>query len=174
MGLGVLPGCLVLSSSLWSPLSPQEALLVALKSLPSGTLLNVAGFGTDVKPLFPSSRLCSNVSAARHSAPPPLSVPPPAAPQHGRGAGDPGNHCEATLCASRRRCAEPVSTSGGCRWTRVAPTCWWPWAGRWRSPCTTAIPASSSSSLTRQRATRAGSSGCCAGRPALSGMAPGP
>ncbi|OPJ78955.1 von Willebrand factor A domain-containing protein 5B2 [Patagioenas fasciata monilis] len=39
----------------------KEALLVALKSLPSGTLLNVAGFGTDVKPLFPSSRLCSNL-----------------------------------------------------------------------------------------------------------------
>uniref|UniRef100_A0A8C4TR73 von Willebrand factor A domain containing 5B2 n=1 Tax=Falco tinnunculus TaxID=100819 RepID=A0A8C4TR73_FALTI len=38
----------------------KEALLVALKSLPSGTLLNIAGFGTNVKPLFPSSRLCSN------------------------------------------------------------------------------------------------------------------
>uniref|UniRef100_A0A8B9FEG4 von Willebrand factor A domain containing 5B2 n=1 Tax=Amazona collaria TaxID=241587 RepID=A0A8B9FEG4_9PSIT len=34
-----------------------------VKSLPSGTLLNVASFGADVKPLFPSSRLCSNVSA---------------------------------------------------------------------------------------------------------------
>ncbi|XP_064929773.1 von Willebrand factor A domain-containing protein 5B2 isoform X3 [Columba livia] len=43
----------------------KEALLVALKSLPSGTLLNVAGFGTDVKPLFPSSRLCSNETLRR-------------------------------------------------------------------------------------------------------------
>lgn len=42
---------------------PQEALLVALKSLPPGTLLNMATFGTDLQPLFPSSRLCSNVSA---------------------------------------------------------------------------------------------------------------
>ncbi|KAM6127450.1 LOW QUALITY PROTEIN: von Willebrand factor A domain-containing protein 5B2 [Phoenicopterus ruber ruber] len=41
----------------------KEALLVALK-LPSGTLLNVAGFG-DVKPLFPSSRLCSNETLRR-------------------------------------------------------------------------------------------------------------
>ncbi|XP_053931050.1 von Willebrand factor A domain-containing protein 5B2 isoform X2 [Cuculus canorus] len=38
----------------------KEALLVALKSLPSETLFNIAGFGTDIKPLFPSSRLCSN------------------------------------------------------------------------------------------------------------------
>ncbi|XP_050164113.1 von Willebrand factor A domain-containing protein 5B2 isoform X4 [Myiozetetes cayanensis] len=38
----------------------KEALLVALKSLPSGTLLNIASFGANVKPLFPSSRLCSN------------------------------------------------------------------------------------------------------------------
>ncbi|KAM6326266.1 von Willebrand factor A domain-containing protein 5B2 [Podargus strigoides] len=43
----------------------KEALLVALKSLPSGTLLNIAGFGTDVKPLFPSSRLCSNETLRR-------------------------------------------------------------------------------------------------------------
>ncbi|KAM9275173.1 LOW QUALITY PROTEIN: von Willebrand factor A domain-containing protein 5B2 [Cariama cristata] len=43
----------------------KEALLVALKSLPSGTLLNVAGFGTDIKPLFPSSRLCSNETLRR-------------------------------------------------------------------------------------------------------------
>ncbi|XP_068001251.1 von Willebrand factor A domain-containing protein 5B2 isoform X3 [Melanerpes formicivorus] len=43
----------------------KEALLVALKSLPSGTLLNVASFGTDVKPLFPSSRLCSNETLRR-------------------------------------------------------------------------------------------------------------
>lgn len=64
------PGWPVLSSPPRSPLSPQEALLVALKSLPSGTLLNVAGFGADIKPLFPSSRLCSNVSAAGQSPPP--------------------------------------------------------------------------------------------------------
>ncbi|XP_074955246.1 von Willebrand factor A domain-containing protein 5B2 isoform X1 [Phalacrocorax aristotelis] len=43
----------------------KEALVVALKSLPSGTLLNIAGFGTDVKPLFPSSRLCSNETVRR-------------------------------------------------------------------------------------------------------------
>ncbi|KAM9007499.1 von Willebrand factor A domain-containing protein 5B2 isoform 1-T1 [Ara ararauna] len=43
----------------------KEALLVALKSLPSGTLLNVASFGADVKPLFPSSRLCSNETLRR-------------------------------------------------------------------------------------------------------------
>ncbi|KAM9231414.1 von Willebrand factor A domain-containing protein 5B2 [Leptosomus discolor] len=43
----------------------KEALLVALKSLPSGTLLNIASFGTDVKPLFPSSRLCSNEALRR-------------------------------------------------------------------------------------------------------------
>ncbi|XP_042656950.1 von Willebrand factor A domain-containing protein 5B2 isoform X2 [Tyto alba] len=43
----------------------KEALLVALKSLPSGTLLNVAGFGADIKPLFPSSRLCSNETLRR-------------------------------------------------------------------------------------------------------------
>ncbi|KAM6122195.1 von Willebrand factor A domain-containing protein 5B2 [Pterocles gutturalis] len=43
----------------------KDALLVALKSLPLGTLLNVAGFGADVKPLFPSSRLCSNETLRR-------------------------------------------------------------------------------------------------------------
>ncbi|XP_064021248.1 von Willebrand factor A domain-containing protein 5B2 isoform X2 [Pogoniulus pusillus] len=43
----------------------KEALLVALKSLPSGTLLNIASFGTDVKPLFPTSRLCSNETLRR-------------------------------------------------------------------------------------------------------------
>ncbi|XP_040423861.1 von Willebrand factor A domain-containing protein 5B2 isoform X1 [Cygnus olor] len=43
----------------------KEALLVALKSLPSGTLLNIAGFGSDVQPLFPSSRLCSNETLCR-------------------------------------------------------------------------------------------------------------
>ncbi|RMC02021.1 hypothetical protein DUI87_21183 [Hirundo rustica rustica] len=43
----------------------KEALLVALKSLPSGTLLNLASFGADVRPLFPSSRLCSNETLRR-------------------------------------------------------------------------------------------------------------
>ncbi|TRZ23045.1 hypothetical protein HGM15179_004084 [Zosterops borbonicus] len=43
----------------------KEALLVALKSLPSGTLLNLASFGTDIKPIFPSSRLCSNETLRR-------------------------------------------------------------------------------------------------------------
>ncbi|XP_076197352.1 von Willebrand factor A domain-containing protein 5B2 isoform X2 [Aptenodytes patagonicus] len=43
----------------------KEALLVALKSLPSGTLLNIASFGAEVKPLFLSSRLCSNETLRR-------------------------------------------------------------------------------------------------------------
>ncbi|KFU84227.1 von Willebrand factor A domain-containing protein 5B2, partial [Chaetura pelagica] len=43
----------------------KEALLVALKSLPSGTLLNIASFDSEVKPLFPSSRLCSNETLRR-------------------------------------------------------------------------------------------------------------
>ncbi|XP_034638239.1 von Willebrand factor A domain-containing protein 5B2 isoform X1 [Trachemys scripta elegans] len=38
----------------------KEALLVAVKSLPSGTLLNIAGFGSHIKPLFPASKPCSN------------------------------------------------------------------------------------------------------------------
>uniref|UniRef100_A0A674J8Q3 von Willebrand factor A domain containing 5B2 n=1 Tax=Terrapene triunguis TaxID=2587831 RepID=A0A674J8Q3_9SAUR len=38
------------------------ALLVAVKSLPSGTLLNIAGFGSHIKPLFPASKPCTNVS----------------------------------------------------------------------------------------------------------------
>uniref|UniRef100_A0A7M4EZC9 von Willebrand factor A domain containing 5B2 n=1 Tax=Crocodylus porosus TaxID=8502 RepID=A0A7M4EZC9_CROPO len=40
-----------------------KGLLVAVKSLPSGSLLNIAGFGSNVKPLFPASKPCSNVSA---------------------------------------------------------------------------------------------------------------
>ncbi|XP_061861874.1 von Willebrand factor A domain-containing protein 5B2 [Colius striatus] len=43
----------------------KEALLVALRSLPSGTLLNMASFGADIQPLFPSSRLCSNETLQR-------------------------------------------------------------------------------------------------------------
>uniref|UniRef100_A0A8C0H5W1 von Willebrand factor A domain containing 5B2 n=1 Tax=Chelonoidis abingdonii TaxID=106734 RepID=A0A8C0H5W1_CHEAB len=36
--------------------------IIRIKSLPSGTLLNIAGFGSHIKPLFPASKLCSNVS----------------------------------------------------------------------------------------------------------------
>ncbi|XP_074009494.1 von Willebrand factor A domain-containing protein 5B2 [Numenius arquata] len=43
----------------------KEALLVALKSLPARTLLNIASFGADVQPLFASSRLCSNETLRR-------------------------------------------------------------------------------------------------------------
>ncbi|XP_074924468.1 von Willebrand factor A domain-containing protein 5B2 isoform X2 [Chelonoidis abingdonii] len=50
------------SSSMSGPniIRIKEALLVAMKSLPSGTLLNIAGFGSHIKPLFPASKLCSN------------------------------------------------------------------------------------------------------------------
>ncbi|XP_061696468.1 von Willebrand factor A domain-containing protein 5B1 isoform X2 [Syngnathoides biaculeatus] len=40
----------------------KEALLVALKSLPSGTLLNIVGFGAPTKPLFTASKLCTDVT----------------------------------------------------------------------------------------------------------------
>uniref|UniRef100_A0A3B4ANT0 VWFA domain-containing protein n=1 Tax=Periophthalmus magnuspinnatus TaxID=409849 RepID=A0A3B4ANT0_9GOBI len=40
----------------------MEAMVVALKSLPSGTTLNIVGFGTTVKPLFSMSRLCTDVT----------------------------------------------------------------------------------------------------------------
>uniref|UniRef100_A0A8C9F1V9 von Willebrand factor A domain containing 5B2 n=1 Tax=Pavo cristatus TaxID=9049 RepID=A0A8C9F1V9_PAVCR len=36
-----------------------------VKSLPPGTLLNMATFGVDLQPLFPSSRLCSNETLQR-------------------------------------------------------------------------------------------------------------
>lgn len=174
MGPGMLHGWPVLSSPPRSLLSPQEALLVALKSLPSRTLLNIAGFGADVKPLFPSSRLCSNVSAAGKSPPPAPLCPPHLLwlPAMGSGLASRGTAARPALRAGRRRCGEPVSILAGCEQTWAAPTCWQPWAGRWRSPSTTATPASSSSSPTRRQATRAGSSGWCAGRPAPSGMAP--
>lgn len=42
-------------------LCPQEAMVIALKSLPSGTKLNIVGFGTTIKPLFTSSKLCTDV-----------------------------------------------------------------------------------------------------------------
>ena len=44
------------------PLPPQDAIVLAMKSLPSQTLINLAVFGTSVQPLFPESRLCSDVS----------------------------------------------------------------------------------------------------------------
>ncbi|XP_067385509.1 von Willebrand factor A domain-containing protein 5B2 isoform X2 [Channa argus] len=40
----------------------KEAMAVALKSLPSRTLLNIVGFGTTIKPLFTSSKLCTDVT----------------------------------------------------------------------------------------------------------------
>ncbi|XP_028283907.1 von Willebrand factor A domain-containing protein 5B1 [Parambassis ranga] len=40
----------------------KEAMVVALKSLPSCTMLNIVGFGTTIKPLFTSSRLCTDVT----------------------------------------------------------------------------------------------------------------
>ncbi|XP_062832919.1 von Willebrand factor A domain-containing protein 5B2 isoform X1 [Anolis carolinensis] len=38
----------------------KDALLVAVKSLPSGTLLNVVGFGSCIKPLFSASKPCNS------------------------------------------------------------------------------------------------------------------
>ncbi|XP_077370398.1 von Willebrand factor A domain-containing protein 5B1 isoform X2 [Festucalex cinctus] len=40
----------------------KEALAVALKSLPSGTLLNMVGFSSPMKPLFTASKLCTDVT----------------------------------------------------------------------------------------------------------------
>ncbi|XP_061776153.1 von Willebrand factor A domain-containing protein 5B2 isoform X1 [Nerophis ophidion] len=40
----------------------KEAMVVALKSLPAGTLLNIVGFGTNVKSLFTASQLCTDVT----------------------------------------------------------------------------------------------------------------
>ncbi|XP_034040010.1 von Willebrand factor A domain-containing protein 5B1 isoform X2 [Thalassophryne amazonica] len=40
----------------------KEAMVVALKSLPSGTMLNIVGFGNTIKHLFTSSRLCTDVT----------------------------------------------------------------------------------------------------------------
>ncbi|XP_044223194.1 von Willebrand factor A domain-containing protein 5B1 [Thunnus albacares] len=40
----------------------KDAMVVALKSLPSGTMLNIVGFGTTIKPLFTSSKLCTDVT----------------------------------------------------------------------------------------------------------------
>ncbi|XP_078266402.1 von Willebrand factor A domain-containing protein 5B1 isoform X5 [Rhinoraja longicauda] len=38
----------------------KEAMLVAIKSLPPGTLLNIIGLGSNVRTLFSSSRVCSD------------------------------------------------------------------------------------------------------------------
>ncbi|XP_055501521.1 von Willebrand factor A domain-containing protein 5B1 isoform X2 [Leucoraja erinacea] len=38
----------------------KEAMLVAIKSLPPGTLLNIIGLGTNVRTLFSSSQVCSD------------------------------------------------------------------------------------------------------------------
>ncbi|XP_071076682.1 von Willebrand factor A domain-containing protein 5B2 isoform X3 [Desmodus rotundus] len=38
----------------------KDAIVLAMKSLPSQTLINLAVFGTSVQPLFPESRLCSD------------------------------------------------------------------------------------------------------------------
>lgn len=43
---------------------PQDAIILAVKSLPPQTLINLAMFGTSVQPLFPESRPCSDVSVA--------------------------------------------------------------------------------------------------------------
>ncbi|XP_010783765.1 von Willebrand factor A domain-containing protein 5B1 [Notothenia coriiceps] len=40
----------------------KDAMMVALKSLPSGTMLNIVGFGTIIKPLFTSSKPCNDVT----------------------------------------------------------------------------------------------------------------
>ncbi|XP_041126369.1 von Willebrand factor A domain-containing protein 5B1-like [Polyodon spathula] len=37
----------------------KEAMIVAIKSLPPGTLLNIVGFGSTIKTLFSTSRVCS-------------------------------------------------------------------------------------------------------------------
>ncbi|CAL8345442.1 unnamed protein product [Merluccius merluccius] len=39
----------------------KEGMVVALKSLPPGTMLNIVGFGTTIKALFSSSKLCNDV-----------------------------------------------------------------------------------------------------------------
>lgn len=43
----------------------QDALVLAVKSLPTQTLVNLATFGTSVQPLFPESRSCSDVSVVQ-------------------------------------------------------------------------------------------------------------
>lgn len=48
-----------------SALCLQEAMVIALKSLPPGTRLNIVGFGTTIKPLFTSSKLSTDVSVTQ-------------------------------------------------------------------------------------------------------------
>ncbi|KAJ8011586.1 hypothetical protein DPEC_G00059790 [Dallia pectoralis] len=43
----------------------KEAMVVTLKSLPPGTMLNIIGFGTTIKTLFTNSRLCTDVTLAQ-------------------------------------------------------------------------------------------------------------
>ncbi|XP_015425918.1 PREDICTED: von Willebrand factor A domain-containing protein 5B2, partial [Myotis davidii] len=43
-----------------SAVAHKDALVLAVKSLPSQTLINLATFGTAVQPLFPESRLCGD------------------------------------------------------------------------------------------------------------------
>ncbi|XP_054567341.1 von Willebrand factor A domain-containing protein 5B2 isoform X2 [Eptesicus fuscus] len=43
-----------------STVAHKDALVLAVKSLPSQTLINLTTFGTAVRPLFPESRLCSD------------------------------------------------------------------------------------------------------------------
>ncbi|XP_056148994.1 von Willebrand factor A domain-containing protein 5B2 [Lampris incognitus] len=43
----------------------KEGMVVALKSLPPGTMLNVVGFGTTIKALFTSSQPCTDVTLAQ-------------------------------------------------------------------------------------------------------------
>ncbi|XP_031662362.1 von Willebrand factor A domain-containing protein 5B2 isoform X2 [Oncorhynchus kisutch] len=43
----------------------KEPMVVALKSLPPGTMLNIIGFGTTIKALFTTSKLCTDVTLAQ-------------------------------------------------------------------------------------------------------------
>ncbi|XP_012587890.1 PREDICTED: von Willebrand factor A domain-containing protein 5B2 isoform X3 [Condylura cristata] len=43
-----------------STMAYKDAIVLAVKSLPPQTLINLATFGTSVQPLFPESRLCSD------------------------------------------------------------------------------------------------------------------
>nr|XP_058151418.1 von Willebrand factor A domain-containing protein 5B2 isoform X4 [Dasypus novemcinctus] len=50
-----------------SSASHKDAIVLAVKSLPPQTLINLATFGTSVQPLFSESRPCNDVSGARGS-----------------------------------------------------------------------------------------------------------
>ncbi|KAF7692611.1 von Willebrand factor A domain-containing protein 5B1 isoform X1 [Silurus meridionalis] len=43
----------------------REGMLVAIKSLPSSTVINIAGFGTIIKPLYASSKPCTDIVMAQ-------------------------------------------------------------------------------------------------------------